>query len=226
MISHEKNGAAIDASRKADADRLLLRQMREPLRDLLRKRPIYASPIALGIGRQNRGLRFEESRVNRIGIGAANQFQARDVVRRHHPRIARMELFAEAFRIEPLANRVDPMGHHEHWPGRALGEEVPHRPIERPRHFHRLAFARDERERTLNLTRRFGASENQFPRILNGQIVDLIRFRFGQIHHALDIFFRHRLTIACLRNMHATETPTGKLLLTGRSAPVRLCRDG
>ena len=90
------------------------------------------------------------------------------MVRRDHARVARMELAGEPFVVERALQRVDAVGDEQRRPFLALGEEVAHRPIHRPRHADGEAVDGDERERAVDRADgRRVAAEHAAPRLLD-----------------------------------------------------------
>jgi len=119
-----------------------------------------------------------------VMIGAllrtADTIQARakvhDVMRRHHARVAGMELVVEALGLKLLVNRVDAVGDDERGSFVTLGEEVAHRAIERPGHANSLAVAREQGERTVNFAHGFGfAGEHAPARFVHGHVIDAVQ---------------------------------------------------
>ena len=126
---------------KRDADRLGAPCVALDLPQPLRRSRARARRRSGGRSRRGRpaarSRRREEPRVGRVGIGTADQRDLDDVVGGHHARVARMELAGEPVGGERLMQRVDAIGDVERRPLVALGQEVAHRPIERPRHAER-----------------------------------------------------------------------------------------
>ena len=98
--------------------------------------PTYCRPISSRSAGSVRRSRREEARVGRIGIGAADERQVDDVVRRDHPGVARVELAREAVSASALMERVDAVRDVERRALVAFREEVAHRPVHRSRQPH------------------------------------------------------------------------------------------
>ena len=103
-----------------------------------------------------------------------------------------MELAAEAFALEPRVNRVDPVRRHEGRAVASLREEVPQWTIHRARRSHRVAVARDERERAVDPCDGFGkAAGDAGARFLDAHVVDPVHIGIHQVHHLLDFPLVH-----------------------------------
>src|SRR5207245_10754039 len=82
-------------------------QKNQPFRDFVGDRADVTPADVVEVGQQRIALRREIARVGRIGVGAANELNLSDVMRRHHTRIAGMKLVVEAIGLELVVNGVD-----------------------------------------------------------------------------------------------------------------------
>ncbi len=192
VVGREKDGAAVHASRKTDAERRVGWNAPEPLRDLVAEGPDVARPDHPRVGRQGVALGREVSRVGRRRVGTAHELDLDDVVRRHHPRVARVELAGEALALEELVDGVDAVGHDERGAGRLLGQEVPQGAVERPGEEHAAAVARHEGERAVDLPHRGRVPEREARAgLVEGHVVDAVLRRIGEVDDALDVRIAH-----------------------------------
>ncbi len=120
VLDRQQDGAAVDAAGEEHAEGLAGRHAIEPPRDLAGERADVAPADLVEVGRQAVALRGEEALVGRVRIGTADQPELDDVVRRHHPRVARVKLPGQALGREQVPDRVDALGDDER------------RPVERP----------------------------------------------------------------------------------------------
>ena len=95
--------------------------------------------------------RIEEPPVYRVGIGAPDESQHRDVVRRHHARVAGVELPRPTPPRQFGCNLIDTLGHDERRPVDRLGQEVAQRPVQAPRQHDALPVLRHQRERAVQI---------------------------------------------------------------------------
>src|SRR2546430_2674822 len=152
------------------------------------------------VGWQGVALRSEETRVGRVRIRAADELDFHDVMRRHHARVAGMELVVEALGLKLLVNRVDAVGDDERGSFVTLGEEVAHRAIERPGHANSLAVARQQSEGAVNLADVFGlAREQALTRFIGCHIVDAVKGRLEEVNDPFNVMV-HKI---CLINVAA-----------------------
>ena len=162
--------------------------MLQPARHFARQRADVALANHVQIGRQRGPFGREEAGVRGIGIRAADQTQFHHVVRWHHPRVARMELVGQALGRERRSQRVHAVGDEERWALGSLGEEVPHRAIERAGHANGDAIARDERERALDAAHRIRVGrQHPRPRLVLGHVMEHVQGRVQKIDDPLDV---------------------------------------
>ena len=99
-----------------------------------------------------------------------------------------MKLSVQPFELELVEDGVNAIRHDQRRAFGALGEEVTHRTIHRARHADGLAVAGEQRKRSINLAHRLGlARQHALPRLVEGQVMDLIERRVKQVNHAFDI---------------------------------------
>jgi hypothetical protein len=97
-----------------------------------------------------------------------------------------VELRREAGRAQVLQDRVDAVRHDERGAGGFLREEVAQRPIERPRHPHRLAVPGDEREGAADPRDVLGrAARDAGARLLERHVRDAVDGRVGEVVDAV-----------------------------------------
>ena len=125
------------------------------------KRLDVVSPDQIQVCRHNPVRRIEESLMHRIGIRAANQTQGGDVVRRHHSRVARMELFHPTLARQLAGDLVDALGDYQDGPVECLGEKITERPIETPRQHYPLAFLRYQGKGAVDVKNRIHVTSEQ-----------------------------------------------------------------
>ncbi len=192
VIRHQEYRAAVDASREADADRLLDRNRAKPLLDFVGERADVPGADLVRIGRQGPGGGVEIPRVGRSRIGTPDELDLDDVMGRHHARVARVELAREAFLLEEGPDDVDAVGDHERGARRLFRQEIAQRAVERPREPHATAVARDERERAVDLPHRFrrGAADPSAC-FFDGHVVNAILLRVRQVDDPFDVLFDH-----------------------------------
>ena len=108
-----------------------------------------------------------------------------------------MKLLGQSLALQLLVNRVDAVSDDERGTGGALGEEVTHRTVERARHAHRLAIAREQGEgafdgaHALRIIRQHAGA-----RLLDAEIVETVERGVGEIHDAFDVFRVHGASVA------------------------------
>ena len=99
-----------------------------------------------------------------------------------------MELVGQALGGERRSQRVHAVGDEERGAFGSLGEEVPHRAIERAGHANRDAIARHERERALDAAHRGRVGrQHPRPRLVLGHVVEHVQGRVQKIDHPLDV---------------------------------------
>src|SRR5688572_4656199 len=121
-------------------------------------------------------------------------------MRRHHARVAWVKLAVEALGFELVVKGVDAVGHDERRAFLTLGEEVTHRPVERPRHADGFAFAREQGEGAVNVADgcRF-PGKHTLARILNAHVVDAIERRIEEINDAFNsVVHKNKSESGCL----------------------------
>ena len=130
VISGKKHRATIDAAGKTNANRLLLRNLAQPLGDFLREGANVTSSDFGQILRELISLRIEKAGVSGIGIRAADELNFHHVMGRNHPGVAGVELFGQTFPLEPLVNCINPIGHDQSRPFGAFGQKIAYRAVE------------------------------------------------------------------------------------------------
>ena len=108
------------------------------------------------MGLHGRHLWSKEPRVNRIGVGAPNQFDVDNMMSGDHPGIAGVELRFEPLSLEPAIDRVNAVRDDQYWAFLLLGQEITHRSIQGAHHAHRLADLGDQRKGAFDLVHRRG----------------------------------------------------------------------
>ena len=130
MVEDEENAPRIDATGEEDTERFARPHAVEPGGERLPEGLDVALADLVEIGAPAVALGGEKSAADGIRVGAADEGQFHEVMRRHHPGVGGMELVGEPFGLEPGVNRVDPVGDDEDRPGSLLGDEVAERPAE------------------------------------------------------------------------------------------------
>ncbi len=132
--------------------------------------------------------RRKEPRVLRIRIGTADQRDFDHVVRRDHPRVARMKLIGQPFAREGVAQRVHAIGDKERRAFLALGQKVPHRPVHRPRQPDRDPLAGDQRERSVDRAHRVRVAAQHAPaRLVGVHVVETVQCGVEEIDHTSQV---------------------------------------
>src|SRR4051812_19450319 len=101
--------------------------------------------------------------MHRVRVGTAHESERRDVMRRHHARIARMELIRPPTPRELLTDRVDSLGHDQHGSLARLREKVAQWAVEAPRKHDSLSLLRDDCKRAFELAHAVGVECQQPP---------------------------------------------------------------
>src|SRR6185437_231245 len=148
-VEAEQHRAAVDPTRKGHTDRRRVFLHGQPRTELGVECFDVMAADQVEIGWQHAARRIEETLVNRIRIGTADELQRGDVVRWNHARIARMKLVRPPAMLELSLDLVDSLGDDQHRTGGRFGEEVSQRPVEASGEHDALAVLRDERERAV-----------------------------------------------------------------------------
>ena len=99
-----------------------------------------------------------------------------------------MKLVGQALGGERRSQCVHAVGDEERGALGSLGEEVPHRAIERAGHANGDAVARHERERPLDAAHRVRVGrEHPRPRLVLGQVMEHVQGRVQKIDYPLDV---------------------------------------
>ena len=170
----------------------------QPLRDLFRQRGDVGAANLIKIGGQSAGCGRKEARVDRIGIGASDELQLDDVVCRHHARVAGVKLRVQTFGLEPVEDRIDAVSHDQRRALSALGQKIAHGPVERTRHFDRLARPREQGERTLNSPHGFRRMvEQELAGVVDAQVVDLVCIGVRQVDDSFNVVVHNQPQREC-----------------------------
>src|SRR5678815_1070568 len=105
--------------------------------------------------------------MHRIRVRTADESKRRDVMRRHHARIARMELIRPSTPCQFLADHVDALGHDQNGPLARLREKVAEWAIETPCEHDSLSLLRNECKRAFELAHAVGVECQQPPLCLH-----------------------------------------------------------
>src|SRR5215210_7576303 len=108
--------------------------MSQPMRNFVYQRADIAFADFIEVRRKLVSLWIEETCVSRVRIRATNQLNLDDVMRRDHPRVAGMKLFAESILAQPTVDRVNAIGDDQRRSLVPLCEKVTYWPVHRPRH--------------------------------------------------------------------------------------------
>ena len=158
MVGRQKNRAAIDPAGETDADRLALRDLAKPLRDLVRERSNVSPANLLQIGGESVALRIEKAGVGRVRIGTSDELNLNHMMRRHHARVAGMELAFKPLGLQPRIDGVDPLRHDERGALRALGQKVAHGAVHGASHADHFPGAGDQGKGAVDFTNRLRRS--------------------------------------------------------------------
>jgi hypothetical protein len=110
-IDHQEDRAAVDAAGKAHADRLGCGNRQQPLLDFYVQCADVPPPDFGNVSGKGFARGCEETPIGRVGIGATDQLDFREMVCGNHARVAGMKLISEPAFVEPRLDRVDAMRH-------------------------------------------------------------------------------------------------------------------
>ena len=187
-VRRQEHRAAVDAAGETAAYGLGFRDALEPFANFIFQRGdvVVADQVEIsGILVANR---IKKSLVSRVGVGAADELDRDEIMRRNHARVVRMKLISETLFLEPLSNGIDAMSDDERRPLDLLGQKVAQRPVERTGQLDRLAVLGDERERAVEVADGFRrAVEHALARLPGGEVEQLGFVGVGQVNDAFDV---------------------------------------
>src|SRR5512140_3913360 len=128
---------------------------------------------------------IEEAAVHRIGIRTSHQSQRGGVVRRHHARVARVELLRPSVTRQLARDVVDALGDDQHGTFGGLREEISQRAIEAAGENDALSVLYYEREGSVDLEH--GARvvrEQALGRVGFAEVPESLRLRPNQVDDA------------------------------------------
>ena len=200
MVDDEQHGAAVDAAGEADANRRLSVavpvEVDQPFRRLVRQRADVSLANRVEVRGKRPAVGCEEARVGRLRIRAADERQLHDVVRRHHPRVAGVKLVLEARVDERRVQRVDAIRDEQRRAFVALRQEIPHRPIQRPRQADGDAVDGDDGKRPVDGADGGGVAAEHSPAgLVEVQVVEAGLLRVEQVDDAFDGAEHHGIVV-------------------------------
>lgn len=188
MVGHQQDRAAVDATRKEDADRFFAVDLIEPGVDLVGQGGDVGLADLVEVGSPAVAFGGEVSAVDRVGVRATEQGQFGDVVGRDHAGVGGMELAAEAFAVEEGGDFVDAFGDDQAGAFGPLGEKVAHRPADRAGHADRLAVPVQQGELAVDFADAFRIAGRQAGEsVIDGHIEEDVAGGIEQIDDSFDV---------------------------------------
>ena len=226
MIGDEKDRAAVDAPGERDPDGLAPGGARfdlsQPLLDLVRHRSDILPADLVERRGQRVGLRREETRIDGVRIGTADERDLDHVVGGNHPRVAGVKLTRQAVAVERRMQRVDPIGHVERRALVPLGQEVAHRAIERPREPDGHPLGGHQCERPVDAAHAAGIAIEDAPSgLLDAHVGDTVQSRVDEVDDPADGLEHGRIVSHSVPGRKSRGADRSAPKMRGYSLPTR-----